>query len=382
MAKSFIKERCARRLLGVIILVATICSGALAADLNNGLHKSPEQPMITTRLLTNYGGRVDWSRDNRIAFDKLIGGCRKGRYEVFSTKPDGVGVMCVTCERDGLGLPHGWIGQPAWHPSNRFLVVQAEKEHHPKVAVKAAISPGAGAFNDLWLVDPNASARATLLREIPNKKGYAVLHPHFSPDGTKLSWTEMWKGVSFREKGGLFGYWRLMIADFIPLRDTGRLTNIREIEPNGLGWYENHGFSPDGKLLIYTHNTECGDPLSTSNIYTMDVDTGKCEQQLTDSGYNEHGSFSPDGKRIAWMSSSGSGAKYGAGTDFWIMNADGGNKRRLTFFNQKGHQQSVRKKAIAADLSWSPDGKEIAGYVQVVSVPYQERIYIIDVPVE
>lgn len=380
MAKFSVKERFILSLFGVIVVIAIACSGALhAAD--TGDQGAP------VRLLTNYGGRIDWNREDKIAFDKLIAPIKKfarlrspGRYEVFTMKPDGSEVKCVTCDRDALGLPHGWIGQPAWHPSNQFLVVQAEKEHHPRVLVKAAISPGAGAYNDLWLVNTGGIGRSSLLREIPNKKNHAVLHPHFSPDGTKLSWSEMWQGVSLADKGRLFGYWKLMIADFVVSGSSAHLANIRELQPSGLGWYENHGFSPDGKLLIYTHNTECGDPLTTSNIYTMDVSSGKCVQQLTDSGYNEHANFSPDGRRIAWMSSSGNGKNFNAGTDFWLMNSDGTNKRRLTFFNKKGNAQSVGKKAIAADLSWSPDGKSFAGYVQVVTIPYQESIYIIDVP--
>jgi hypothetical protein len=44
------------------------------------------------------------------------------------------------------------------------------------------------------------------------------------------------------------------------------------------------------------------------------------------------------------------------------MDADGANKQRLTFFNQKGHPDYAGRKVVVADLAWRPDGTAFAGY--------------------
>jgi len=60
-----------------------------------------------------------------------------------------------------------------------------------------------------------------------------------------------------------------------------------------------------------------------------------------------HAHYSPDGKHIVWMSSYGHRCNLtkkwptDLRTDFWIMDADGDNKRRLTHFNDPTHPDYV-----------------------------------------
>lgn len=367
-------------LLSATVVCGTTC-GAFAqlhsADSFMPPHRSRQASMrAAPRLLTREGGRLDWNQGS-IAFDKISNrGTKDRRYDVYTMRPDGSDIQCLTCDRHVMGLPSGIVGQPAWHPSGRYVVVQVEKAVHPKVIVWAVLSPGAGVYHDLWLIDV-ATRKAHLIHSIPTNKHFGVLHPHFSSDGTKLSWSEMYQGVSLAKGAGM-GFWKLKVASYVD-GPNPHLTDIRDYQPELPGFYENHGFSPDGRLLIFTHNTRRGDPFKTNNIYTMDIATGKIAQQLTDTGYNEHAVFSPDGSKIAWMSSTGNGPSFSAGTDFWVMNADGSNKRRLTFFNDRTNPQWLRKHAIASDLTWNPDGTQIAGYVQVVKIPYEERIYLVPV---
>ena len=50
--------------------------------------------------------------------------------------------------------------------------------------------------------------------------------------------------------------------------------------------------------------------------------------------------------------------------DLWIMNRDGSDKRRLTWFHTPGHPHYLNKPfAVAADFDWSPDGTQIAALV-------------------
>jgi hypothetical protein len=51
-------------------------------------------------------------------------------------------------------------------------------------------------------------------------------------------------------------------------------------------------------------------------------------------------------------------------TEFWIMNRDGSNKHRLTYFHDPKHQHYLGKDfAVAADSDWNDSGTKIAGLV-------------------
>jgi len=103
----------------------------------------------------------------------------------------------------------------------------------------------------------------------------------------------------------------------------------------------------------------------------MDLATGHT-QMLTDPAlaqWNEHAQYSPDGSKIIWMTSTGIeqdlSQKGVVKTDYWMMNADGSNKHRLTYFNEPGAPEYRASQNIASDLSWCPDGKGIVAYVQL-----------------
>lgn len=307
-------------------------------------------PGLVERIafLKEGGARLDWWND-QIAFDMLTG----GHFALYVMRQDGEEVRCLSCSHPDL--PQKNVGQPAWHPSGRYLAFQAEKGEHPKVRFDLVVTPGAGVLNDLWLLDLQTN-RAMLLREVANRHGQGILHAHFSADGRKLSWSEM------QEKGGLrkgteFGFWALMVADFRMEDGKPRLDNIRSYTPGGPAFYENHGFSPDGTRLIFTSNFEAKRRIE-AHIYTMDLQTEQLSR-LTTENYNEHALYSPDGMHIVWMSTAGNRR---GGTDYWIMNSDGSNKRRLTWFNHKDHPEYAGDKVIVADLSWRSDGKAFAGY--------------------
>ncbi len=301
------------------------------------------------RTLKEGGSRLDWV-DDKIAFDMLG---PDGVFNIYVMRADGSNVKCLTCGHSDL--PRRNIGQPAWHPAGRYLVFQAEKGQHRKLRFGHVTTPGAGVLNDLWALDTQTN-RATLSREVQDAPGQGTLHPHFSSDGSMLSWSEM------KEKGGLsrkqqLGYWQLMAADFRVEGDRPRLSNVRAYEPGGTAFYENHGFSPDGSRLIFTSNFE-GRRRADYDIYTVDLRTRQ-RTRLTHEDYNEHAQYSPDGRHIVWMTNRGNPK---GGTDYWIMNADGSNKRRLTHFNVEGHPDYAGRKISVADFAWKPDGTAIAGY--------------------
>jgi Tol biopolymer transport system component len=308
---------------------------------------APLAARITT--LKQGGGRLAW-HDDHIAFD-MAG--PDGVFDVYVMKADGTSERCLTCGHPDL--PPRNIGQPAWHPSGRYLVFQAEKAAHRPLRLPSAVAPGAGVLNDLWVLDLESN-RATRIREVADAPGQGTLHPHFSPDGRTLGWSEM------NEPGGLkrgkeLGYWDLMMANFRVDAGRPRLADVRTITPGGPGFYENHGFSPDGSRLLFSSNFEATHRLQ-NEIYELDLGTQRL-RRLTSGGWNEHARYSPDGRTIAWMSN---GGRPLGGADYWLMNSDGSNQRRLTFFNERGHPHYTGRRTMVADLDWRPDGRAIAGY--------------------
>lgn len=98
-------------------------------------------------------------------------------------------------------------------------------------------------------------------------------------------------------------------------------------------------WSPDGRWILYSMATS-----GNTDIYRISSAGGGTPQRLTDSpGLDVGGSYSPDGSKIVFESDrSGSQQIY-------VMNADGSDQRRLSFFGGR-----------AATPEWSPRGDQIA----------------------
>jgi Tol biopolymer transport system component len=226
---------------GIAILDFYICGNTIEEKSGAAEKYVEEYTVDNITTITEYGGRVDWSHsgNNLIAFDRKE---NDKYYDIYTMKPDGSDEICLTC--DHPDLPNRNIGQPAWHPSGEYIVLQVEKEEHRRT-FSIATNPGAGHFNDLWVLNVD-TGDATLLFEVPNDKNYGVLHPHFSNDGTKLSWSEMYEKPSFFQKDKAAGYWKLKVADFVvPTAGAPMLENISEFMSGEMAFYENHGFSPN-----------------------------------------------------------------------------------------------------------------------------------------
>jgi Tol biopolymer transport system component len=126
-----------------------------------------------------------------------------------------------------------------------------------------------------------------------------------------------------------------------------------------------HGWSPDGKTLIYT-----GQRSDAFDIYSISVDGGD-ETRLTDAeGLDDGSEYSPDGKSIYFNSSRTGTMKL------WRMNPDGSDPQQLTHDDMNDWFPHV-----------SPDGTRIiflsfAKEVPAEDHPFYKQVYVRMMPIE
>ncbi|HUP57249.1 MAG TPA: hypothetical protein VM598_07330, partial [Bdellovibrionota bacterium] len=242
------------------------------------------------------------------------------------------------------------------------------------------------------------TGRSRLLYSVANRADRGVLHPHFSPDGKSLTWSEMIAAPS-SVPGFEAGQWRLMMAPiaidpWVGLKLAGTPVQLAPGELTGVGpgFIENHGFTPNGKYITFSANFESvarGLPVThRSDIYatesTLDARSFG-SVRLTSTGYNEHGTIGYRGDRESllaymstrwnpwWLSSLG----MAGGTEFTLARYDGSEPCQLTHFNTPGYPEYLGFGATAADLEWSRDGRRLVGYTHS-SLGSNESIWVFD----
>lgn len=321
----------------------------------------------TIELLQDPGGRVSWLHSgNVIAFDKKG---KDRRFDVYVMQLDGSHVQCLTCDTQ---VPQLNNGNPVWHPSGSYIVFQAQD---PALQVPSTpladffTTPGIGINNNLWIMTADGST-CWQLTHVKDRHG--TLHPQFSPDGKKLLWSEV------TNPSGKTYLWAVKLADFTVEGGEPRLTNVQTLQPLDLQLYETHGFSPDGTKILFS-GVEKGEYYYDMEICLFDMVNGETVRLTDNDEWDEHAHFTPDGKSIIWVSSEGIPQVKGDSwedtltspprLDYWIMNADGSNKRRLTWFNDNDSNtpafMSAEDGICFGDFDIGPDGKTIVAKVQL-----------------
>jgi len=313
-------------------------------------------PALEMTVVAPDGGRVAWSHErNLIAFDRTG---PRGTFDIYTIRPDGAEDRCLTCDQQGL--PRSHRGNPAWHPSGAYIVFQS---HDPRLQtgrgrVESYLgTPGIGINNDVWITAADGSRAWRLTRVRP---GEGVLHPHFSHDGRHLLWSEI-VDPSVR---GMGGQWVIRLADFSIEAGSPRLQNVRTLRPGNLQLYETHGFSPDDRRILFSASPPGGNYYDLE-IYSYEPASGTLTRLTRNDEWDEHAQFTADGRHIVWASSEAIAQRKDPRDlrlDYWMMNADGLEKRRLTRFNASGSPE-FRPNTLVADFEFGPDGKTIVAKI-------------------
>ena len=328
-----------------IFLIATGCFAQTAAF---------TYPGITPLLPNGQGGRIDWSAKlNIIAYDRMSA---DGYYDVHTMNPDGTNDQCLTC--NAAALPGLHKGNPSFDFSGQWIIFQVEKAGTSSVFDQVA-SPGAGLFNDVWVMDVKGTVFYQLTNVPTTSSG--VLHPHFNHAGTQVTWAQY-----LSSSPAPLGTWEVQIADIVYDNGVPSLQNVKTYQPGAMPrFYETHGFSLDDKSIYLCANPDPAQKWYGADSYVFTPSTGAFVD-LTNSpnDWDEHANLSPDGAHIVWISSTGIQlVANDEKSDYWIMDVDGSNKRRLTWFNNPGFPESQSSSVAAATSAWSPDGTRFIGYV-------------------
>lgn len=155
--------------------------------------------------------------------------------------------------------------------------------------------------------------------------------------------------------------------------------NLYVVRPDGTGTCyltddgnanRNAGWSYDGTKIVYVTGNVPG-------IWTMDAN-GNNKKQLTFLPSKAFGpAFSPDGKHIAYFDYGAGEADTGlVGIEVWVMNTDGTNKKQLTKTTVSGLTRTGINIRWSMRPMYSPDGTKI---IYACTQSGQTQIWVMNV---
>jgi hypothetical protein len=338
-----------------------------------------------------------WNRDtNDVLFLRKD---EKGILQLFRVREDSRDPesekACISCNpQRAVGFKLSMIpaihkGASDWHPSGEWFITQGEipdniswKQEKRMPGARLIAEPGAGWWNNLFLVKKDGSVWIRLTSFTPSDLNSGVLYPKFSKDGKMIAWAERFGSAKPFDQYP-FARWILKTAMITIDSESANLNGIKLHPPQDGTFFEPHGWSQDNKLLFATDigYAELPYPGYRIDIWEADIEqdgTMKNMKNLTRTKnfYEEQASYSPDGKLIAFMANNfdtgyekrmndawkKDGQRYShfivrnLSTDLFLMTRDGRELKRLTRFSD---QDWKGKHPLVTRSAWSKDGRTI-----------------------
>lgn len=312
-------------------------------------------------LFKTNAGCPKWSpvSNSQIAYHKLE---TDDNYDIHIMDTDGSNDTCITCNHPNL--PNRHMGNHSYHPTGNMLSFIAEKPNYYLDSLLGGLAkPGIGWNCDVYMISL-VTGNAYQITNLPTKMGpfdttpvTGVLGPHFSPDGTKLTWSERIDTCGTYN----WGEYVIRIADFQIVNDTPIVSNIQTLQPVTCRYLETNSFSSNSQKLyfcgnLYPNQTEYGIDIFSYDLLTTQIDTMFHTQDY----FDECAHISSSDSKIAYLSTEGypndttnnSWWSWAKG-EFWIMDANGTNRNRLTNFNVSGYPEYTGKRIIPAMIDWN-----------------------------
>lgn len=329
------------------------------------------------KIIQQKGARPRFSPDGKlIVFDRKN---PDGFYDVYIMDKGGKIINNLTHRKRGINQRHN--GNAVFHPSGKYIVFISEEEKHWGLERTWLGDPGLGLYCNIWAttVQGNQFWKLTNIpiRQRPSDRIpiMGIVNPHFSPDGSKLVWTER-----YREGGGhltpSWGRWRIKWADFVAIKGQPKLVNEEVLYEPELGNYVTSMGFVDEHTLLLAGNLDDQHEYGMDQ-YLYDIESGNLIANLTQTTeyWEEDASIAPDGKTIIYMSNESSRYPLDFSNpnwpvqprerEFWITDKESSFRERLTYFNAPIAPEYLNRRIIVAASDISPDGKYLVGTLGV-----------------
>jgi hypothetical protein len=309
-----------------------------------GSATAPQAQSVITSWLQN-AEPVAWDAANdRIIVNRRGAGGLWGAHTILPDRRDEVCLTCRSPAFPGVGTATN-RGASDVSPNGRYVLLVVEKGAHPGTIGEPQTDPGRGVYNDIWLATVDGT-HLWRLTDIPTSPDDGVIWPRFNRAGNEIVWAQMHERADLSHP---LGQWALKTARLEWLGGRPALVNIRTYDPQAGRFFEPYGFSPDDQRIIfasdiYVPSGFLSPTAFNAQIWTIDAARLDGLQRVTPpfhlhgmfSDYNEFAYYIPDTNRILVARTIDSTAH---GMDYWTMNSDGSDPRRLTFMNQPGTPQ-------------------------------------------
>jgi hypothetical protein len=298
---------------------------------------------------------IAWSANPDLVYYNAVG--PDGMYEGYSANPDGSNSTCVTCAEPSFPLVGASTQRGVSDVSHdgQYMLLEVESPNHIGLPGESISEPGKGAYNNVWLASTNGSQEWQLTNVTAAGSGViGTMWARFSPSGNQVVFDEM-----YAPSVGNLGYWQIVVANIVWNSGVPSLADQTVIDPSPNHFMEPYGFSPDGSKIIFASDIDQPSWMD-SQIWEINTDGTDLTRLSPEAPY---GMFT-DYNEFAFYQPSGAGIIYGStddsqtlGIDYWLMNPDGSNPQRLTFFNEPWSTET-QGYTITGGLAFNPDNPD------------------------